>query len=116
MNTELKKLIDICRKILEGKRQCIGDLETLTIDESTSEEIAQLAEYFNLLLLKLEINEHLLEKAINDLKETKAISTEKARSVQINIDVVKKAKTVEQITQTSFFKKLQARSKFRRSA
>lgn len=114
MDEVLKNIRDVCRAIARGNRDYIGQLEELTIEGRHPKVITDLAESFSLMLVKLQAYEYELEKALEQLKEQNNSLKGKVHTLKIDIDKMKKASAVAQITQSAFFKEIQKKVKNRR--
>jgi predicted nucleic acid-binding Zn-ribbon protein len=114
MDKLLKDIRDICRAIAKGNYDYIGQLEELTIHGRHPREITDLAESFSMMLVKIQAHEYQLEKALNELKEKHTHLKDQVHTLKIDIDKMKKASTVAQITQSAFFKEIKEKAKGRR--
>ncbi len=114
MDKLLKHMIDICHSISRGNTDYISQLEGLTVVGRHPKEITDLAESFSLMLVKLQVREYELEKALEQLKEKNNHLKSKLHTLKIDIDKMKKASAVAQITQSAFFKEIKEQAKRRR--
>jgi hypothetical protein len=114
MDKLLAHISQICRIIARGNRNYVQQLEELTIEGSHPKEITDLAESFHMMLVQIEIHEFELEKALEQLKEKNAHLRDRVHTLKIDIDKMKKATAVAQITKTKFFKEIQRKTKRRR--
>jgi len=114
MDKLIRQMRDICQSIAKGRYDFIEQLEELTIVGRHPKEITDLAESFSMMLLKLQAHEYELENALLKLKDKNSNLKEKVHTLKIDIDQMKRAKAVAEITQSSFFKEIQQKAKKRR--
>ena len=120
----LERLILLCKEFASGNYDKIEDLFELTKEQEQPRLIAELAESFGMMIMKIEAREFRLEQIIEDLKKTKeeleiakkklAIENVKLKNevhkLHIEIDHSQKAKDVVTITETDYFKYLQKKA------
>jgi methyl-accepting chemotaxis protein len=114
MDELLLQLRKICRSIARGKHDYVKQLEALTLEGKHPKEISDLAESFSLMLVKLEIREHRLQEALEELKSKNDSLRKKIHTLEINIDQIKKKRAVVDVAQSKFFKDIQKKAKERR--
>jgi len=121
----LERLIVLCKEFAAGNYDKVNDLVELTKEQEQPRLVADLAESFSMMILKIETREFRLEQIIEDLEKTKKeleIAKKKLalenielknelRKVRIEIDHSQKAKDVAEITETEYFKYLQNKAK-----
>jgi PAS domain S-box-containing protein len=121
----LEQLIVLCKEFAAGNYDKVNDLVELTKEQEQPRLVADLAESFSMMILKIETREFRLEQIIEDLEKTKEeleIAKKKLalenielknelRKVRIEIDHSQKAKDVAEITETEYFKYLQKKAK-----
>ena len=121
----LEQLIGLCKEFAAGNYDKVNDLVELTKEEEQPKLIAELAESFSMMILKIEAREFRLEQIIEDLEKTKkeleiakkklAVENVKLKNevhkLHIEIDHFQKAQDVGKITETDYFKSLQEKAK-----
>ena len=120
----LEQFILLCKEFASGNYNKIDNLFDLTKEQEQPRLIAELAESFGMMIMKIEAREFKLEQIIEDLKKTKeeleiarkklAIENVKLKNevhqLHIEIDHSQKAKDVVTITETDYFKYLQKKA------
>ncbi len=114
MDKLLPQLRKICSSIARGKRDYVKQLEALTLEGEHPKEISDLAESFSLMLIKLEVREHQLQEALEELKSKNDSLRKKVHMLEINIDQIKKKKDIVDVAQSKFFKEIKKKAKERR--
>jgi PAS domain S-box-containing protein len=121
----LEQLIALCKEFAAGNYDKVNDLVQLTKEQEQPRLIADLAESFSMMILKIEAREFRLEQIIEDLEKTKKeleiakkrLSLEnidlknELRKLRIEIDHSQKVNDVADITETDYFKYLQKKAK-----
>ena len=121
----LEQLIVLCKEFAAGNYDKVNDLVELTKEQEQPKLIADLAESFSMMILKIEAREFRLEQIIEDLEKTKeeleiakkklAMENVKLKNevhkLHIGIDHFQKAQDVVKITETDYFKSLQEKAK-----
>ena len=111
MDKLIAQIRDICHSISKGNYDYVKQLEELTIQGEHPKEIAELAESFSVMLLKLEAHEYHLEKAMERLKQKNISLKKEIDTLKIDINKIEKSSAVEQITQSKFFKEIHQKTK-----
>jgi hypothetical protein len=120
----LEQFILLCKEFASGNYNKIENLFELTKEQEQPRLIAELAESFGMMIMKIEAREFRLEQIIEDLKKTKeeleiakkklAMENVKLKNevhkLHIEIDHSQKAKDVVTITETDYFKYLQKKA------
>ena len=120
----LERFIVLCREFATGNYNKIEDLFELTKEQEQPKLIAELAESFGMMIMKIEAREFRLEQIIEDLTKTKEeleIAKKKlamenvnlkneVHKLHIEIDHSQKAKDVVKITETDYFQYLKKKA------
>ena len=120
----LERFIVLCREFAAGNYNKIEDLFELTKEQEQPKLIAELAESFGMMIMKIEAREFRLEQIIEDLTKTKEeleIAKKKlamenvnlkneVHKLHIEIDHSQKAKDVVKITETDYFQYLKKKA------
>jgi hypothetical protein len=121
----LETLTALCRQFAAGRYDRAEDLFALTGSEKVSGDLAELAEAFGMMIVKIEAREFHLEQTIAELTATKReleiararLARENVqlknelRVLRIEIDHGRKEEEVAEITETDYFRSLQAKVK-----
>jgi len=121
----LEQFILLCKEFANGNYDKANELLELTKEEEHPRLIADLAESFGMMIVKIEAREMRLEQIIEDLEKTKGeleIAKKKLalenvglknelRKLRIEIDHSQKAQDVADITETDYFKYLEKKAK-----
>ena len=121
----LERFVVLCRECAKGNYEKTNELLELTKERDNPRVIAELAESFGMMIVKIEARELRLEQIIDDLEKTrrdleiakKKLARENVElknelhKLQIEIDHSQKAKDVADITETDYFKSLQKKAK-----
>jgi hypothetical protein len=121
----LERLIVLCQEFARGNYEKVNELSELTIAREHPRVVAELAESFGMMMVKVEAREVRLEQIIEDLEKTKReleIARKKLamenvelkkelHKLQVEIDHSQKARDVAEITETDYFKSLQEKAR-----